>query len=170
MSRRFDPHPACAEPMQHSSNLVVGSMRRSPVEVHPNFSEAPHSRSSTPHPKTDLSKNQIASRRIIPCPNRHVIFRNKICHSDDFGLWNSVVQQTFFQEKCYIYLRTRRMSHNSASKPLYFEPRVVPDTWYLVYKKRDKSYVYPSFFFFFNENSTQGRRGTTRVIDGMIQT
>ena len=34
----------------------------STIEVHPNFSEAPHLRSSIPHPKTDLSKNQIAAR------------------------------------------------------------------------------------------------------------
>ena len=33
--------------------------RGSTIEVHPNFSEAPHLRSSLPHPKADLSKTRI---------------------------------------------------------------------------------------------------------------
>ena len=41
--------------------LVELQSRRSTIEVHPNFSEAPHLRSSLPHPKTDLTKNRIAS-------------------------------------------------------------------------------------------------------------
>ena len=36
--------------------------RRSTIEAHSEFSEVPHLRSSIPHPKTDFSKNQIASR------------------------------------------------------------------------------------------------------------
>ena len=32
------------------------------IEVHPEISEAPDLRSSIPHPKTDFSDNQIASR------------------------------------------------------------------------------------------------------------
>ena len=36
--------------------------KRSTIEVHPNFSEAPHLRGSIPRPKPDSSKNQIASR------------------------------------------------------------------------------------------------------------
>ena len=41
-------------------------LRRSTIEVHPTFSEAPHLTSSIPHPKTEFSKSQNASRRIIP--------------------------------------------------------------------------------------------------------
>ena len=33
--------------------------RRSTIEVHPKFSEAPHLRSSIPHPKTEFSKNEM---------------------------------------------------------------------------------------------------------------
>ena len=51
--------------------------RRSTTEVHPKFSEAPHLRSSIPHPKTDFSKNQIASRRIIPWPKPTKRFLSK---------------------------------------------------------------------------------------------
>ena len=47
------------------------------IEVHPKFSEAPHLRSSIPHPKTDFSKNQIASRRIIPWPESTKRFFSK---------------------------------------------------------------------------------------------
>ena len=40
-------------------------LRRSTIEVHPDFSEAPHLRSSIPlHLNTDFSKNQIAMRII----------------------------------------------------------------------------------------------------------
>ena len=38
------------------------------IEVHSNCSEAPNVRSSIPHPNTDVSKNQIASRSIFPLP------------------------------------------------------------------------------------------------------
>ena len=41
---------------------LLSLLRRSTVEVRPEFSEASHLRSSLPHPKNDLSKNQIASR------------------------------------------------------------------------------------------------------------
>lgn len=38
-------------------------LRRSMIEIPPlSFSEAPHLRTSIPHQKTDLSKNQVASR------------------------------------------------------------------------------------------------------------
>ena len=36
------------------------------IEVRPKFSEAPHLRSSIPHPKIDFSKTQFASQRIVP--------------------------------------------------------------------------------------------------------
>ena len=48
-----------------ASTRVVGPGswgRRSTIDVPPNFSEAPHLRSFIPHPKTDFSKNHIASR------------------------------------------------------------------------------------------------------------
>ena len=45
-----------------TQNCNLCRSRRSTVEVHPNFSEDPHLRSSLPYPKNDLSKNQMASR------------------------------------------------------------------------------------------------------------
>ena len=42
--------------------------RRSTIEVHPKFSEAPHLRNSIPLPETDFCISQNASRRIIPWP------------------------------------------------------------------------------------------------------
>ena len=74
------------------------------MEVHPNFSEAPHLRSSIPHPKTESSKNQIESRRIIPWPKyakgiQKCHFSKQDRHSDDFGLRNAVIQKTF-SRKC----------------------------------------------------------------------
>ena len=58
----------------------VAGRRRSTIEVHTNFSEAPHLRSSIPLPKTDFSKTQHASRRIIPWPEstKRVFFEVKI--------------------------------------------------------------------------------------------
>ena len=47
---------------------LMAPKRRSTIEVHPSFSEAPHLWSSVPRPKTGFSKNQNASRRIIPWP------------------------------------------------------------------------------------------------------
>ena len=54
--------------------------RRSAIDIHPIFSEAPRLRSSIPHPKTDFSKNQHASRRIIPWPKptKRFFFEMKI--------------------------------------------------------------------------------------------
>ena len=40
----------------------------STIEVPPRLSEAPHLRSSIPHPNTRFGQNQIAFRRIIPWP------------------------------------------------------------------------------------------------------
>ena len=66
------------------------------IEVHPNFSEAPHLRSSIPPPKTDSSKNQIASRRIIPWPeSTNVFFRNQGWRCDDLGSRNPVFQKQY---------------------------------------------------------------------------
>ena len=72
--------------------------RRPTIEVHPNFSESPPLRSSTPHPNTDLRKNQIASRRRIN-PRTQVyktlfFFEIKIdMNDDDLGSSNTVFQK-----------------------------------------------------------------------------
>ena len=61
--------------------VVVGfPWRRFTIKVHPNKYEAPHFRSSTPHPKTDFSENQNESRWILPWPKytQNGVFRNKI--------------------------------------------------------------------------------------------
>ena len=64
--------------------------RRSAIEVRPDFSEAPHMRSSIPHPKADFSKNQIAPRgpRL-----QNVFFRNQYWHSVDCGSRNPIFQE-----------------------------------------------------------------------------
>ena len=69
--------------------------RRSTIGVHHIFSEAPHSRSSIPHPKTDSSKNQICTPMNSPMApsiqTRH--FSEQDWHFDDFGL-SSIIQKT----------------------------------------------------------------------------
>ena len=50
----------CRYSIQERSKLCL---RRSAIEVHPIFSEVPHSSRSTPHPKTIFSKKKNASRR-----------------------------------------------------------------------------------------------------------
>lgn len=77
--------------------LVVGAQacakRSSSIEFPPIFSEAPHLRSPIPHPNTDFSQNQIASRRILPCPkNTKTSFSKQNWPSDDFGLRSTVIQ------------------------------------------------------------------------------
>ena len=44
------------------SRHMMAAERRSTIESHPDFPEAPHSKSSIPHSKTDFNKNEIASR------------------------------------------------------------------------------------------------------------
>ena len=51
-----------------SSNALL-PLRRSTIRVHLKLSEAPHLSRPIPHPKTDYSKNQIASRWKIPWPS-----------------------------------------------------------------------------------------------------
>ena len=65
------------------------------MEVHPNFSDAPRLRSSIPHPETDFSQNQNASRRIIPRPKsaKRFFFEIKIGISDDSSSRNPVFQK-----------------------------------------------------------------------------
>ena len=65
----------------HSSiRITTFQQERSTIEVHPKVSEAPHSRSSIPHPKTDFRKNRIASRGILPWSKCTIasFFRDKI--------------------------------------------------------------------------------------------
>ena len=78
--------------------LLLLNLRRSTIEVHPKFSEAPHLRSSVPHPKTDVSTNQNASPRIISSPKskKKRRFSKHDWHSGDFGLGNPVIQKTFW--------------------------------------------------------------------------
>ena len=69
--------------------------RRSTIEVHPNFSEAPHFRSSIPHPKTDFSKNQIASWRIVPWPeSTKRVFSKSRSAFQRFGLKEPCLSET----------------------------------------------------------------------------
>ena len=83
-------------------------LRRSTIEVHPNFSEAPHSRSSIPHAKTNLNENQNASRRIIPWPksSKRFFFSEikidipTICSQGTPSFGNKIA------EMCYLYRRT----------------------------------------------------------------
>ena len=61
-------------------------MRRSTVEVHPELSEAPHLRSSLPHPKNDIGKTQLLADGKSHGPNiLNVIFRSKIDVSTILG-------------------------------------------------------------------------------------
>ena len=70
--------------------------RRSTIEVHPKFTENPHLRNSTPHPKTDASINEMESRWItLAQVYNFVTFCNKIGIFDDFGLRNPVTQKPF---------------------------------------------------------------------------
>ena len=73
--------------------------RRSKIEGHPDFSDAPDSRSSIPHPKTDSSKNQIAwpeSRKLFLSKSRLAFQR--------FGLKEARLSETkiiIIAEMCY---------------------------------------------------------------------
>ena len=48
--------------------LPMQELRRSTIEVHPNFSEAPHVKGFIPHLKTGSSNNKVTPRQIIPWP------------------------------------------------------------------------------------------------------
>ena len=50
-------------------------LRRSTIDVHPNCFEAPHLRSSIPHPKTDFNKIYLCA---VAQVYRNVIFRTMI--------------------------------------------------------------------------------------------
>ena len=55
-------------PVPCSISMLNSRTRRSTIEVHPELSEAPQLRNSTPHPKTDFRKNQTPSRGIFLWP------------------------------------------------------------------------------------------------------
>ena len=82
------------------SGTNLSQLRRSTIEVHPNFSEAPRLRRSIPQSKSDFSENQIASRRIIPWPESTKHFFSTIRGQGT----------PFFRKKiaemCYLYRRT----------------------------------------------------------------
>ena len=77
------------------------------IEVHPNFSEAPDLRSSIPYPKTDLSKNQLASRRITPWPQstKRLVSKSRLAFRR-FGLKEPRLSETKKAEMCCLYRRT----------------------------------------------------------------
>ena len=80
--------------------------RCSTIKVRPKFSEAPHLSSSIPHPKTDFSKSQIASRRIIPwSESRKRFFSKSRLAFRRFGLKEARLSETK-ERKCYLYRRT----------------------------------------------------------------
>ena len=95
-----------------------GQRRHSTIEVPPDFSEAPHSRSPIPHPKTDLSKNQIASRRIIPWPESYKTFFFGI-KIEIPTIWGRGTPSFGYKiaEMCYLYRRTGQSTLIISSLP-----------------------------------------------------
>ena len=95
----------CCEVTTHS--VFTLPERRSTIEVHPPFSEAPHLRSPIPLPKTDFSKKQkcIAANHPMARVFTTFLFEIKI------GIQTIWAQVTpFFRNKitemCYLYRRT----------------------------------------------------------------
>ena len=80
--------------------------RHSTIEVHPAVSDAPHLRSSIPHPKPNFSKTQIASRRTIPWSDsrKRFFFEIKI---DIPTIWAQGTPsfRNKIAEMCYLYRR-----------------------------------------------------------------
>ena len=83
---------------------LLSALRCSTIEVHPKFYEVPHSRSSIPHSKTDFSKNQNASRWILPWLKSTKRFRFEV--STIWGKKKPVFQKKQLAEMCYLYRRT----------------------------------------------------------------
>ena len=71
------PPPQTLPRKPRANNVQPRLPRRSTIEVRPTFSEAPHVRSSIPHPKTDISRSQNKSRRITPWPESTTRFSSK---------------------------------------------------------------------------------------------
>ena len=103
------------------------------IEVHSSFfSEAPHLRSSTPHPKTDFSKNQtgipINSPMAQVCD--YVNLSQEDWHSDGFGLRIPDIQKILWR-KCATHIVERALNRSEImeqkSSSQCDEPSLVPD-------------------------------------------
>ena len=81
--------------IQRRDQTTDGGVLRK-IDVHPNFSEAPHLRRSISHAKTEFSRNKIASPWTIPWPQhtKTSFFETRLAFFfDDFGLKNPVIQK-----------------------------------------------------------------------------
>ena len=91
------------------SRISVSDQRHSAIEVHPNFSEAPHSRSSIPHPKTCFSKKSkfIATNNPMARAYKSFFFRNSRLTFRQFGGGQGTPSfRNKIAERCYLYRRT----------------------------------------------------------------
>ena len=98
-----------------------------PSEVHSFFSEDPRLESSVligSRPKTDSSKNQIASRW-IRIKDSH--FSKQDWHFDDSGFKEPRHSDWFWAEMCYLYRRTRLKHHQYVILPSL--PRIRDLVW-----------------------------------------
>ena len=95
--------------IHHAAQHTSRGMRDTPEAFYdrgsPNFSEAPDLRSFIPYPKTDFSKNQIASRPIIPWPESTNFFGIKIDIPTNWGQGTPSFRNKI-AEMCYLYSRT----------------------------------------------------------------
>ena len=86
-------------------------MRRSTIEVHPIFSEAPHLRSSVSHAKTDFSTNHTAFQLILPWfkLTKTPLFETRLAFR---RFWMKVPRdpQNTLAEMCYLYRKRRLMA------------------------------------------------------------
>ena len=102
--RRFPLHhrPENTEVSVPSSpRYAKNARRRYAIEVHLNFSEAPHLRSSIRHPKSFFSKNRKSSWRITPWPkSTKRFFRNQDLGKETPSFRNKIA------EMCYLYRGT----------------------------------------------------------------
>ena len=88
-------------PYSWSDNETLGQhLRRSTTEIHPILSDAPHLlrelHTSPEHLLASIKMNSHPDEWSHVCMSRayqNIIFRNKIWHSDDFGLRNFVIQK-----------------------------------------------------------------------------
>ena len=100
-------------------------MRRSKIEVHPEFSEASHLKSSiqvphpmlAPHPKTDFNENQIAipMNDLMAQVYKNVILRNDIAIRRRFWVFKEprIRRKKVLAEMCYLYRGTRHIQQHT---------------------------------------------------------
>ena len=83
-------------------------LRRSTIEIHPKFSEAPHSRSSIPHPKTGLQQksNCIAVNNPMAQVYTKRLFSTSRLTFRRFGGKGIPSFRNKIAEMCYLYRRT----------------------------------------------------------------